>query len=78
MERLKGRCATCLNWKGDRKNIAEQIPTEQSQLKDFLNFRSTWAGSGHCTAIWAVCSYAEPEGTFGCILWEYCFSEKIK
>jgi len=68
-ELLNGRCATCKHWDGPRDVVFEELKGAIDKEK-FLSLHDTWAACGHCPEIWAVCSGAEPEGVFGCIL--YC------
>jgi len=70
---LDRRCATCVYWDGNRSYVAEKLmdAIKESRLADFLNPITSWAAPGYCKQMdYTVCLHAEPDGVFGCIMYE--------
>lgn len=67
------RCATCKNWDENRAYVFKKLgdSIKNNQLSKFLSVKSTWVASGYCYELGVhVCNAPQPEGVFGCILYE--------
>jgi hypothetical protein len=70
---LNSRCATCKHWDGNRAYVVEKLmdAIKDNRLHQFLSVKNTWVASGYCHELSIhACNDPEPEGVFGCILYE--------
>ena len=80
-ELLRGRCATCNHWRGNRENVFFTLNELESEgaVESFLSVPNTWAVNGECLELRFEIDVVnasgnegppEPCGVFGCILHE--------
>jgi hypothetical protein len=62
----RGRCLTCVNWRGDREKVYE----EYVRCPASFDLRDGWAEAGRCALSQISVPSGDCDANFGCIHWE--------